>query len=143
MYEDLVLAARSKKRTMAWHPSPSVFNSSVNCLAMIGRYYALMRSMAMVVCVCGAPASSLMAQRSGGATDGPQKISAPEKEDLAPAPAKVDVNPVARDEEIRTRLQSVLDATGWFTEPLVRVKEGVVFLSGRSRPMSSRNGQAI
>jgi hypothetical protein len=51
------------------------------------------------------------------ATDGPEKISASEKENLAPAPAEVDVNPVARDEEIRIRLQSVLDATGWFTEP--------------------------
>jgi YihY family inner membrane protein len=53
------------------------------------------------------------------------------KEDLSPAPAKVDVNPVARDEEIRQRLQSVLDATDWFTAPEVRVEEGVVFLKGR------------
>ena len=43
---------------------------------------------------------------------------------------KINVNPVARDEEIRKRLQSVLEATGWFTEPQVRVKEGVVFLQG-------------
>jgi small conductance mechanosensitive channel len=49
----------------------------------------------------------------------------------AAAPAKVDVKPVARDEEIRKRLQSVLDATGWFTDPQVRVEEGVVFLNGR------------
>jgi small-conductance mechanosensitive channel len=40
------------------------------------------------------------------------------------------VNPVARDEEIRTRLQSVLDATSWFDEPSVRVEQGVVFLNG-------------
>lgn len=56
---------------------------------------------------------------------------APAKEDLSLAPAKVDVNPVARDEEIRQRLQSVLDATDWFTAPEVRVEEGVVFLKGR------------
>jgi hypothetical protein len=43
----------------------------------------------------------------------------------------VDVNPVARDEEIRQRLQSVLEATDWFTAPEVRVEEGVVFLKGR------------
>ena len=67
-----------------------------------------------------------------GATENPQKVSAPEKEDLTPAPAKVDVKPLARDEEIRTRLQSVLDATGWFTDPEVRVEEGVVFLKGQS-----------
>jgi hypothetical protein len=57
--------------------------------------------------------------------------AAPPKEDLSMGPAKVDVNPVARDEEIRQRLQSVLDATDWFTEPEVRVEEGVVFLKGR------------
>ncbi len=54
----------------------------------------------------------------------------PAREDLSPAPAKVDVNPVARDEEIRQRLQSVLDATEWFNAPEVRVEEGVVFLNG-------------
>ena len=42
----------------------------------------------------------------------------------------MDVKPVARDEEIRKRLQSVLDATDWFTDPHVRVEEGVVFLNG-------------
>ncbi|MBE0545126.1 MAG: mechanosensitive ion channel [Verrucomicrobia bacterium] len=53
------------------------------------------------------------------------------KEELSLAPAKVDVKPVARDEEIRQRLQSVLEATDWFTAPEVRVEEGVVFLTGR------------
>lgn len=55
----------------------------------------------------------------------------PVKEELSRAPAKVDVNPVARDEEIRQRLQSVMDATDWFTATDVRVEEGVVFLNGR------------
>ena len=62
---------------------------------------------------------------------GASPAPAPAKEDLSLAPAKVDVNPVARDEEIRQRLQSVLDATDWFTAPEVRVEEGVVFLKGR------------
>lgn len=56
--------------------------------------------------------------------------AAPGKEELSLAPAKVDVKPVARDEDIRHRLQSVLDATDWFTAPEVRVAEGVVFLKG-------------
>jgi small-conductance mechanosensitive channel len=43
----------------------------------------------------------------------------------------VDVNPVARDEEILKRLQNILDATNWFTDPQVLVEEGVVFLSGQ------------
>jgi small-conductance mechanosensitive channel len=49
------------------------------------------------------------------------------------AAAQVDVRPVAKDEEIRKRIQGVLDATGWFTEPRVRVTSGVVFLEGRCR----------
>jgi len=55
----------------------------------------------------------------------------PAREDLSLAPTKVDVNPVANDEEIRRRLQSVLEATDWFTKPDVRVEQGVVFLKGR------------
>ena len=61
-----------------------------------------------------------------------KKPLAPGKEDLTQAPATVDVKPVARDEEISTRLQKVLDATGWFVDPQVRVEEGVVFLNGRT-----------
>ena len=62
---------------------------------------------------------------------GAPPAAAPDKEDLSLAPTKVDVKPVARDEEIRERLQSVLEATDWFFEPEVRVREGVVFLQGR------------
>lgn len=51
---------------------------------------------------------------------------------LSPAAATVDVKPVARDEEIRKRLQNVLNATDWFTTPKVRVEEGVVFLDGQA-----------
>jgi small conductance mechanosensitive channel len=44
----------------------------------------------------------------------------------------VDVKPIARDEEIRERLESVLDATDWFAAPEVRLEEGVVFLNGKA-----------
>jgi len=53
-------------------------------------------------------------------------------EERSAAPATVDVTPLARDEEIGRRLQSVLDATGWFTGARVRVDAGVVFLSGQT-----------
>jgi len=75
---------------------------------------------------------TVIAQEPAGKTAATKKLPAPEKEDLATAPAMVDVKPVARDEEIRKRLQSVLDATGWFTGPRVEVREGVVFLNGRA-----------
>jgi len=44
----------------------------------------------------------------------------------------VEVKPAARDDEIRARIQRVLEATGWFRAPQVRVQEGVVFLTGEA-----------
>lgn len=63
----------------------------------------------------------------------PTQNAAPSVADLSLAPAKIDVNPIARDEEIRQRLQRVLEATDWFAAPHVRVKEGVVFLNGQAK----------
>jgi small conductance mechanosensitive channel len=48
------------------------------------------------------------------------------------APERVDVQPVARDEEISERLQNILESTGWFTSPNVTVQNGVVFLTGQT-----------
>jgi small conductance mechanosensitive channel len=59
--------------------------------------------------------------------------TSPETPNVTLSSTKVDVNPVARDEEIRHRLQRVLEATGWFTAPQVRVNEGVVFLTGEAK----------
>ncbi|MHB8763157.1 MAG: mechanosensitive ion channel domain-containing protein [Deferrisomatales bacterium] len=73
----------------------------------------------------------VMAQEPAGKAGEPQKPATPTQEELSPAPAKVDVNPAARDEDIRERLQSVLLATDWFIDPQVRVEEGVVFLNGQ------------
>lgn len=84
-------------------------------------------------------ASSAMAQSPTGANAGPPKPGASEKARPAPAPAKVDVNPIARDEEISKRLRSVLDATGCFTDPRVEVREGVVFLNGMAQTEDLKN----
>jgi len=78
--------------------------------------------------VCCVLTSTVIAQETVGE---PQKLPPPAKEELSPAPARVDVNPVAHDEEIRKRLQGVLDTTDWFTDPKVRVEGGVVFLNGQ------------
>ena len=48
------------------------------------------------------------------------------------APETVEVEPTARDDQIRARLLSILQATGWFTLPDVQVRDGVVFLEGRT-----------
>jgi len=67
-----------------------------------------------------------------GAATGPQNQLLPQKEELSLAPTTVAVQPLADDEEIRHRLESVMEATGWFTAPEVKVVDGVVFLSGRA-----------
>lgn len=72
--------------------------------------------------VCCVLPLTVMAQEPVGKAGEAQKLT---------APAKVDVKPVAHDEEIRKRIQSVLDATDWFADPQVRVEEGVVFLNGK------------
>jgi small conductance mechanosensitive channel len=94
--------------------------------------HMLLLVLAIGGCISGALISSAMAQTPIDSTAGPQKTGPGEKDKPAQAPAKVDVNPVARDEEISKRLRSVLDATGWFTDPRVEVRAGVVFLNGRT-----------
>lgn len=47
-------------------------------------------------------------------------------------PDEVQVQPTARDEEIQERLIRIIEATGWFVNPQVEVREGVVFLMGRT-----------
>ncbi|WP_417310195.1 mechanosensitive ion channel domain-containing protein [Devosia sp.] len=42
----------------------------------------------------------------------------------------IEAVPAASDADVATRLQRILEATGWFTNPAVRVQEGVVFLEG-------------
>jgi len=54
------------------------------------------------------------------------------------APGKVDVLPVARDDEIRRRLLDILEATGWFPTFEVTVRDGVVLLSGEAQTAEGR-----
>jgi len=61
-----------------------------------------------------------------------QTPTAPKTEEVSLAPATVAVQPIAHDEEICKRLQSVMEATGWFITPQVKVVDGVVFLNGRA-----------
>jgi len=47
-------------------------------------------------------------------------------------PDKVDVQPLAKDDQIEERLARILKATHWFYDTTVAVDEGVVFLDGRT-----------
>ena len=52
------------------------------------------------------------------------------------APKQVDVEPLARDDQIAQRLQNILteisEKTDWFTEAEVSVADGIVYLSGEA-----------
>jgi small-conductance mechanosensitive channel len=92
----------------------------------------MINSSVLLCAVYSVLTSSVVAQEPIGKSGELQKPTASAKEELFPAPAKVDVNPVARDGEISKRLQSVLEATNWFTDPQVQVEKGVVFLKGQA-----------
>jgi len=70
-----------------------------------------------------------------GDAAGPQAPPVPKTEEVSLAPAKVAVQPLALDEEIRQRLQSVMEATGWFNAPEVNHCES----SGRVESAAGRN----
>jgi small-conductance mechanosensitive channel len=64
---------------------------------------------------------------------GPQDGEATPTTEAGPeAPAQVDVQPLAQDEQIDERLTRILEATEWFVSPVVVVRDGVVFLDGQT-----------
>ena len=54
----------------------------------------------------------------------------PAASDPAAVERTVEAVPAASDADVSTRLQRIMEATGWFTDPQVRVQDGVVFLEG-------------
>lgn len=60
-------------------------------------------------------------------------LPTPAADETLQAPTTVQVQPTVRDEAIAERLQMILQATEWFDQPTVAVREGVVFLDGRTR----------
>lgn len=84
----------------------------------------------LLVSLCSALPSVAEGQQPASGPGELQRSSGSSTEKLSLAPAKVEVKPIARDEEIRQRLLRVLDATEWSADPQVRVEEGVVFLHG-------------
>ncbi len=49
------------------------------------------------------------------------------------ATGQIEVKPTAQDTEIQQRLEKILRATGWFDETSIEVKEGIVFLFGKTQ----------
>lgn len=119
------------------------WNGSV--LQTAGGFHLLLRRVIWLAIVYGMLIVTLTAQEPPLNKADTVTTATPAKEDLSLAPAKVDVNPVASDEEIRQRLQSVVEATDWLHHAGSRGRVGVVFLKGRvaSDELKTRAGNTF
>ncbi len=124
--------ASSVRETVAGRRSQCERERGIRVNAQLRCGTRLMLVLTTICFVSVSPASSLSAQVKIDAADATPEATTSEKENPAPAPAKVDVTPQAHDDEISKRLQRVLAATNWFSDPQVEVQEGVVFLSGQT-----------
>jgi small-conductance mechanosensitive channel len=87
---------------------------------------------AALSCLLASVVSATVLQTPAQSSDLRLSEPTPDESELSPVAAEVEVEPVARDEQIRERLERILVATSWFTDPKIRVEEGVVFLGGRA-----------
>ena len=91
---------------------------------------------AIAGCTVGCVANSTIVQ--GAQVDGDRGIDAPSTpvdqadDGEAVASGPVEVEPLARDDQIAERLQKILDSTEWFESSEVSVDNGVVFLRGQT-----------
>ncbi|HRW04799.1 MAG TPA: mechanosensitive ion channel family protein [Caldilineaceae bacterium] len=69
----------------------------------------------------------------GQATPTPDATAEGSNGETISVPAQVDVQPVALDDQIASRLTDILVATEWFINPQVTVRDGVVFLNGQTQ----------
>jgi small-conductance mechanosensitive channel len=60
----------------------------------------------------------------------PPQVAGEDSAAEIPVPQSVEVSGVVNDMAIRNRLNEILEATGWFIEPQIKVEHGVVFLDG-------------
>jgi len=89
------------------------------CLKRTGM---LLSGLFFIVALGGSPT---LAQSPSGPALPSAASEAEKQEDTPQAPKAVDVQPVARDEQIRDRLLSILQATTWFEEPQVDGRKNV------------------
>lgn len=83
---------------------------------------------ALVACLFLAIAPFATAEENGASEDAPDGLAAETSE--PEVAQRVSVNEVAADEAIQSRLSQILQATQWFTDVRVEVRESVVFLDG-------------
>ncbi|NHA14853.1 mechanosensitive ion channel family protein [Thioalkalivibrio sp. XN279] len=91
---------------------------------------------AAVLCVALFAFTSVAAQQPGPGAE--QPVPAKALEGNPESPGKVEIQPVARDDEIRQRITDILATTGWFGAPEVSVQDGIVFLQGTTQSDDAR-----
>ncbi|WP_133130740.1 mechanosensitive ion channel family protein [Legionella yabuuchiae] len=57
----------------------------------------------------------------------------PGNEDIPEIKKPVEIKPSAQDKEIKKRLENIMQATGWYEKPSVKVRDGIVFLTGETK----------
>lgn len=89
-----------------------------------------------LLCCAVLTLTAVAAQQPDGSEDKPVLAKTPDgKPEL---PGKVEVQPVAKDDEIRQRIADILKTTSWFGEPKVTVQQGIVFLKGTTENDESK-----
>ncbi|WP_131782699.1 mechanosensitive ion channel domain-containing protein [Legionella gresilensis] len=73
--------------------------------------------------------ASLSFGKENSLSSSPQDLISKPEEEIS----KVDIKPRARDNEIKDRLEAILEATNWYIQPKINVKDGVVFLEGKTK----------
>lgn len=91
---------------------------------------------AMFLCCAVLTFTLVAAQPSGGSED--KSVPAQALDGKPELPGKVEVQPVAKDDQIRQRIANILKTTSWFGEPEVSVQEGIVFLKGTTENEESK-----
>ncbi|HSL17500.1 MAG TPA: mechanosensitive ion channel family protein, partial [Methylomirabilota bacterium] len=91
---------------------------------------------AAFLCCAVFTSASVAALQLAGSEDTPVLEQAPDG--IPEPPGKVDVQPVAEDDQIRRRIADILKTTRWFGEPKVAVQDGIVFLKGTTENDESK-----
>ncbi len=90
----------------------------------------------LLLCCAVSTFTSVAAQEKGSSEDEPLATRATAGD--AVLPGKVDIQPVASDNQIRQRIADILETTGWFSDAAVTVQNGIVALKGSSQDDASR-----
>ncbi len=130
----MICSCRSNRATTQareWHGRGRVWISTCHLAIRSARI-----TFAVLLCFAVFSHDSVSAQLLGAPEDKPVLPTVPEVK--PEAPGKVKVETVVEDIDIGQRIADILETTGWFGQPEVSVREGIVFLKGTTRTDESK-----